>query len=154
MPSNYERIGLIATLFPNARIIHCRRDPLDNAISQYSLLFQGNMEYSHDLYNLGAHYANYQRLMTHWKTCLPGRNMDVDYETLVADHESETRRLLTLLELPWDEACLNFFDARRAVRTSSDFQVRSPIYSTSVGRWKHYEKFLEPLHRGLQDVTP
>ena len=153
MPSNYERIGLIAAMFPEAHIIHCKRDPLDNAISQYSLLFQGSMEYSHDLYNLGAHYANYLRLMTHWNTCLPGRIIEVEYETLVADHESEIRRLLDLLDLPWDEACLNFFDARRAVRTSSDFQVRSPIYSSAVGRWKHYEKYLAPLHKGLQDFT-
>ncbi len=153
MPSNFERIGLIKALFPNARIIHCMRDPLDNAISQFCLLFRGSMEYSHDLYNLGTHYADYQRLMSHWKTCLPGQILDIEYEALVADHESEIRRLLTFLELPWDDACLNFFAAKRAVRTSSDFQVRSPIYSSSVGRWKHYEKFLEPLHRGLRDGT-
>jgi tetratricopeptide (TPR) repeat protein len=151
MPSNYERIGLIAALFPKAHIIHCRRNPLDNAISQFCLLFQGSMEYSHDLYNLGTHYADYQRLMAHWQACLPGRILDVDYESLVADHESEIRRLLTFLELPWDATCLNFFNTKRAVRTSSDFQVRTPIYSTSVGRWKHYEKFLEPLQRGLRD---
>jgi hypothetical protein len=90
-------------------------------------------------------------LMKHWKACLPGRILDVDYESLVADHESEIRRLLTFLELPWDAACLNFFNTKRAVRTSSDFQVRTPIYSTSVGRWKHYEKFLEPLQRGLDE---
>jgi hypothetical protein len=151
MPSNYERLGLIALLFPQARIIHCRRDPLDNAISQYCLLFQGDMGYSRDLYNLGTHYADYRRLMEHWHACLPGRILDVQYETLVVDHEGEIRRLLDFAGLAWDPACLNFFDAKRAVRTSSDFQVRKPIYATSVGRWKHYEKYLEPLQRGLQD---
>lgn len=151
MPSNYERIGLIAALFPGARIIHCRRDPLDNAISQFSLLFQGSMEYSHDLYNLGRHYVDYQRLMAHWETCLPENILAVDYENLVADHESEIRRLLSFLELPWNAACLEFFNAKRVVRTSSDFQVRTPIYASSVGRWKHYEKFLEPLQRGLRE---
>jgi tetratricopeptide (TPR) repeat protein len=151
MPSNYERIGLIAALFPGARIIHCRRDPLDNAISQFSLLFQGSMEYSHDLYNLGRHYADYRRLMAHWETCLPENILAVDYESLVADHESEIRRLLGFLGLPWNADCLDFFNAKRAVRTLSDFQVRTPIYATSVGRWKHYERFLEPVHNGLHD---
>lgn len=151
MPSNYERIGLIAALFPRARIIHCRRDPLDNAVSQFCLLFQGNMEYSHDLYNLGTRYADYQRLMAHWHRCLPGQILDIEYEQLVADDETEIRRLLDFLDLPWDTACREFFNTRRAVRTSSDFQVRTPIYATSVGRWKHYEKFLAPLQQGLRD---
>jgi len=150
MPANYERLGLIALLFPKARIIHCRRDPLDNAISQYSLLFQGALEYTHDLFNLGAHYADYRRLMSHWRRIMPGRILDIGYEALVENHEAEIRRLLEFLELPWDPACLRFFESRRTVRTSSDMQVRTPIYATSIGRWKHYEKHLEPLHRGLR----
>jgi tetratricopeptide (TPR) repeat protein len=150
MPSNYERIGLISLLFPHARIIHCQRDPLDNAISQFSLLFQGAIEYSHDLFNLGTHYAEYQRLMAHWRNLFPERILDVRYETLVANHEAETRRLLDFLQLPWEPGCLRFFEAHRTVRTSSDLQVRQPIYATSIGRWKHYEKYLEPLRRGLR----
>ena len=150
MPSNFERIGLISLLFPHARIIHCQRDPLDNAISQFSLLFQGAIEYSHDLFNLGAHYAEYQRLMTHWRKLFPERILDVHYETLVANHAAETRRLLDFLQLPWEPDCLRFFDVRRTVRTSSDLQVRKPIYATSIGRWKHYEEYLEPLRRGLR----
>jgi len=149
MPSNYERIGLIAALFPRARIIHCRRDPLDNAVSQYSLLFQGSLAHSHDLYNLGSHYRHYQRLMTHWQSLLPERIMPVDYEKLVTDHPTEIRRLLAWLDLPWDDNCLTFFDSKRVVRTASDFQVRTPIYTSAVGRWRHYEKFLGPLRRGL-----
>jgi Flp pilus assembly protein TadD len=156
LPSNYERIGLIALLFPHARIIHCHRDPLDNAISQFSLLFQGAIEYSHDLFNLGAHYAEYQRLMEHWHSLMPERILEVSYESLVADYAAETRRLLDFLQLPWDEDCLRFFAAQRTVRTSSDLQVRQPIYATSIGRWKHYEKYLEPLRRGLRwpETTP
>ena len=117
MPANYERLGLIAALFPRARIIHCRRDPLDNAVSQFCLLFQGNLEYSHDLYNLGTRYAEYRRLMAHWHQCLTGQILDIDYEKLVADNEAEIRRLLAFLDLPWDAACLEFFKARRARRS-------------------------------------
>lgn len=151
MPSNFERIGLIALLFPHARIIHCQRDPRDNAVSQFSLLFQGDMSYSHDLYNLGRHYGQYRRLMAHWRECLGSRILDIQYEALVADHESQVRRLLAFLELPWEPECLNFFRAERAVRTSSDFQVRQPIYSSAVGRWKHYAEHLQPLLRGLRE---
>ncbi|MFZ0468088.1 MAG: sulfotransferase [Thiogranum sp.] len=150
MPGNYERIGLIALLFPQARIIHCRRDPLDNAVSQFSLLFQGALDYSHDLFNIGAHYAGYERLMTHWRNLIPERILDISYEAMVADHEGETRRMLEFLELPWDPDCLSFFESRRTVRTSSDLQVRTPIYTSAIGRWKHYEKYLEPLRRGLR----
>lgn len=150
LPGNYERIGLISLLFPEARIIHCQRDPLDNAISQFSLLFQGAIEYSHDLFNLGAHYAEYQRLMAHWRTLMPERILDIRYEALVADHATETRRLLDFLQLPWNPDCLRFFESRRTVRTASDLQVRQPIYTTSIGRWKHYERHLEPLRRGLR----
>ncbi len=156
LPGNYERIGLISLLFPQARIIHCQRDPLDNAVSQFSLLFQGAIEYSHDLFNLGAHYAEYRRLMAHWQNLMPERILDVSYEALVANHAAETRRLLDFLQLPWDPDCLKFFEAQRTVRTSSDLQVRQPIYTSSIGRWKHYEKYLEPLRRGLRwpETTP
>ena len=150
MPDNYERIGLISLLFPNARIIHCQRDPLDNSISQYGLLFPGGVDYSYDLFNLGAHYSQYQRLMRHWRDVLPGQMLDLDYEDLVSDQEGVSRRLLDFLGLPWNERCLKFYKSDRTVRTASEFQVRKPLYSSSIGRWKHYEKHLKPLFEGLQ----
>lgn len=149
-PNNYERIGLIARIFPNARFIHCQRDPLDNLISQYTLFFPNAAEYSYDLFNLGAHHTQYDRLMRHWNHALTGRICNIQYEELVADQETWSRKLLGFLGLPWDPACLSFHKSDRVVRTYSDAQVRKPIYSSSIGRWKHYEQFLEPLRRGLR----
>lgn len=149
-PNNYERVGLIARVFPNARFIHCQRDPLDNLISQYTLMFPNAVEYSYDLFNLGAHYSQYQRLMHHWDIVLPERFLHIQYEELVADQEAWSRKLLSFLKLPWDPACLNFHKSGRVVRTYSEAQVRKPMYSSSVGRWKNYEKFLEPLQSGLR----
>jgi tetratricopeptide (TPR) repeat protein len=149
-PNNYERIGLIARIFPNARFIHCKRDPLDNLISQYTLFFPNAAEYSYDLFNLGAHHTQYERLMRHWNHVLTGRIFNIQYEELVADQEAWSRKLLEFLELPWDPACLSFHKSDRVVRTYSDAQVRKPMYSSSIGRWKNYEQFLEPLRRGLR----
>ncbi|MEA2079495.1 MAG: sulfotransferase [Pseudomonadota bacterium] len=149
-PNNYERVGLIARIFPNARFIHCQRNPLDNLISQYTLMFPNSVDYSYDLFNLGAHHTQYERLMHHWESVLPRRFFHIQYEELVADQEVWSRKLLDFLDLPWDPACLNFHKSDRVVRTYSDAQVRKPMYSSSVGRWKHYEKFLEPMQRGLR----
>ena len=149
-PNNYERVGLIARIFPNARFIHCQRDPLDNLISQYTLMFPNSVEYSYDLFNLGAHHTQYERLMHHWESVLPRRFIHIQYEELVADQEVWSRKLLGFLDLPWDPACLNFYESDRVVRTYSDAQVRKPMYSSSIDRWKHYEKFLAPMRRGLR----
>lgn len=149
-PDNYERVGLIARMFPNARFIHCQRDPLDNLISQYTLLFPNSVDYSYSLFNLGAHHTQYKRLMRHWENVLADRFFHIQYEDLVQDQEAWTRKLLDFLELPWDSACMNFYKSDRVVRTYSDDQVRKPMYSSSVARWKNYEKHLEPLHRGLR----
>ena len=160
-PNNYERVGLIARIFPNARFIHCQRDPLDNLISQYTLYFQNSVEYSYDLFNLGAHYSQYERLMHHWESVLSDRFLHIQYEELVQDQETWTRKLLEFLDLSWDPACLDFHKSDRVVRTYSEAQVRKPMYSSSIGRWKHYQKFLDPLRRGLrwsqgstEEITP
>jgi len=128
-PDNYEYIGLIAAIFPNARFIHCRRSPLDNLISQYTLMFPGSVEYSYDLFNLGAHHTQYERLMHHWENVLPERFFHIQYEELVADQETWSRKLLDFLELQWDPACLSFHKSDRVVRTYSEAQVRKPMYS-------------------------
>ena len=150
MPDNFERVGLIWLLFPNARIIYCKRNPLDNAVSQFNLLFPGGYGYTCDLFNLGVRHVEMERLMVHWKSVCPRHILDIQYEALVHAQEPQTRRLLDFLDLPWDEHCLRFFESERSVHTASHSQVRKPMYSGSIGRWKHYEKYLGPLYRGLR----
>ena len=142
MPENFLRIGLIRMLFPNAHIVHCCRDPRDTAISIYTNLFKGNLHWSYDLFNIGAYTALYQRMMQHWCDNVPGGFHEIRYEALVQNPEEITRQLVDYVGLPWDPACLSYYETDRRVRTSSHDQVRQPIYSSSIGRWKHYETFL------------
>ena len=145
MPTNFVLLGLIATLFPECHVIHCTRDPLDTCLSCYMTDFVLGQPFTHDLTDLGAFYRDYHRLMVHWKTVLRYPMIEVNYEQLVGDMENQTRRLLTLLDLPWDARCLRYYENKRVVRTASRYQVRQPIYSSSIGRWKHYEKHLSEL---------
>jgi len=146
MPPNYRYLGLIHLMLPNAKIIHAMRDPMDTCFSCYATLFKEQNDFSYDLETLGRHYLRYARLMEYWHDVLPaGRILNVRYEDVVSDLESEARRMLDYLGLPWDDACLRFYENRRAVRTASLSQVRKPIYSASVGRWKRFEKYLGPL---------
>ena len=154
MPQNFNYLGLIAMLFPAAKVIHCLRDPLDTCLScyfQYFRLQNTALGFSTDLSNLGAYYKQYQRLMQHWKATLDISMLDVGYEALVADQEKMTRQILEFCGLPWNEQCLRFHDSRRAVTTASYNQVRQPIYRKSMQRWKHYEQYLEPLKKALFD---
>jgi FkbM family methyltransferase len=148
MPENYLHLGLIATLFPRARIIHCRRDPMDTCVSCYCSYFRG-LPFAWDLSDLGKYHRQYERLMAHWREVLPLQVMDVDYEELVANQEEVSRALVAFLGLDWDDACLAFHENRRAVHTVSTLQVRRPMYSSSVGRWKRYEAHLGPLKAAL-----
>lgn len=146
MPHNFRWLGLIPLMLPNAKIIHSMRDPMDVCFSCYSLSFKGEHDYSYDLAMLGRHYQRYKKLMEHWHNVLPpGWILDVHYEDNVADLEGQAKRLLEFIGLPWDASCLNFYENKRAVRTASVTQVRKPIYSSSVARWKHFEKHLGPL---------
>lgn len=145
MPTNFLHIGLILTLFPNARIIHCRRDPRDTCFSIFGLDFGGDHFYAYDQVNLGRYYRQYERLMNHWHNMAPGSILDVQYEALIADQETETRRLLEFCGLDWDPNCLDFHKTDRTVRTWSYNQVRQPIYKSSVARWRKFEPFLKPL---------
>ena len=146
---NFSRIGLIKTLFPKARIIHCQRNPLDNCISIFFHFFP-ELKCSFDLAELGRYYLDYQRLMSHWHKLFPGEILNVQYEELVMDQETISRQLIEYLGLEWDEKCLDFHNNKRNVRTSSNIQVRQPIYKNSMNRWKHYEKHLQPLIEVLQ----
>jgi tetratricopeptide (TPR) repeat protein len=146
---NFSRIGLIKTLFPKARIIHCQRNPLDNCISIFFQFFP-ELKCSFELTELGRYYLDYQRLMSHWHKLFPGEILDVQYEELVMDQEAISRQLIDYLGLEWDEKCLDFHNNKRDVRTSSNIQVRQPMYKNSMNRWKHYERHLQPLIEVLQ----
>lgn len=153
LPHNFELLGLVPILFPNSRIIHCRRAPLDTCVSCFLSPLDQSHDYAFDLRTLGAHYREYSTLMSHWREVLPGRILDVEYEALVADTEGETRRVISFIGLAWDSACLDFQSTGRAVRTISRTQVRRPVYQTSVGRWRHYDKHLDPLRQALGDLA-
>jgi len=154
MPQNFQFLGLIALLFPGAKVIHSLRDPMDTCLSCYfqNFRFQDTiLGFSTDLENLGYYYKQYQRLMAHWRATLANPMLDVNYEELVADQETITRRMLEFCGLPWDDRCLRFYKSGRAATTASYNQVRQPMYRKSVQRWKHYEQYLEPLKRALSD---
>jgi len=154
MPHNFHLVGLIALLFPKARIVFCRRDPMDNCFSIYSNALNDFHSYGADLATLGAYYRQHIRLMAHWNKVLPGRIFEMRYETLVGDLEGEARRLTDFVGLDWDPACLDFFKTERTVATISKWQVRQPIYRTSVARWKPFAAHLEPLESALGDLVP
>lgn len=146
MPANFHYLGLIRLALPRAKIIHTARDPMDSCLSCYCRLFNDTMDFSYDLQSLGNYYLRYHRLMQHWQEVLPPQSLlTVRYEELVADIEGHTRAMLQHIGLPWEDACLAYYDNQRPVRTASLAQVRQPVYQTSVGGWQHYRKQLQPL---------
>lgn len=150
MPSNYFFAGLIHLALPNARIIHTLRDPVDNCLSCFSKLFIEEQNHAYDLAELGRYYRGYEKLMAHWHGVLPpGLILDVRYEELVGDLESQARRIIAHCGLPWDARCLSFHTHSRPVRTASFSQVRQPIYSSALGRARPYDAFLGPLKAAL-----
>lgn len=153
MPHNFELIGLILVLFPNARIIHCKRDAVDTCVSCFMNNFSEFHGYNADLTNLGLYYREYHRLMGYWKKVAPGRIFESSYEELTANQEMHSRELIDHLGLDWDDECLRFFATDRTVTTISRWQVRQPIYRTSVNRWKHYGENLRPLFDSLGNLA-
>jgi tetratricopeptide (TPR) repeat protein len=149
MPRNILHLGLIAAALPCARLIHCRRDPMDACLSMYTLNFTGNYPFAYDLENLGLYWRLYDDLMAHWRAVLPVSMLEVDYETLVESPEATMRGVLEFCGLPWDPRCLAFHADGRLIRTSSFAQVRQPVYRSAVGRWRQFETELEPLRRAL-----
>jgi tetratricopeptide (TPR) repeat protein len=145
MPFNFMHVGFIATLFPDATILHCRRDPLDTCLSCFFTSFGENLLFAGNLEALGRYYLDYSRLMAHWSRVLPRPPLDIAYERLVNDTEGTVRSLLAHCGLDWHPACLAFHRTGRGIRTPSRWQVRQPIYSRSIGRWRHYERELAPL---------
>jgi len=152
LPFNFMHLGVIALLFPNARIIHCRRHPLDNCLSCYFTSFADQIRFANQLDTLGRYYLDYDRLMKHWHKVLPVEIFDLQYETLIEDTEPTVRALLDHCALPWEDACLSFHETQRAVRTPSRWQVRQPIYKGSMQRWRNYENQLQPLVKMLSPL--
>jgi tetratricopeptide (TPR) repeat protein len=153
MPSNFFYVGLIHLALPNARIIHTRRNAADTCLSCYSKLFVSRgQNFSYDMGELGRYWRQYDALMSHWRQVLPkGAMLELRYADLVADIETEARRLLAWCGVDWDDACLAFHRNKRPVLTASVAQVRQPIYQSSVGRWRAYERHLTPL---IRELTP
>ncbi len=151
MPDNYLHLGLLAALFPQARFIHCQRDVRDVAVSCWLTKFN-RLQWANQPDHIALRIRDYRRLMEHWRKVLPVPMLEVSYETVVADLEAEARRLVAGCGLEWEPACLTFYETRRPVRTASILQVRQPIYSGSVGRWRKYAEALAPLFAQL-DAT-
>lgn len=152
-PLNYFHLAFAALLFPNARVIHCRRDARDNALSIWMENFNPDQRYATDFDDLAFFAAQERRLMDHWKSVLPLEILTIHYEEVVADLERQARQLIAFLGAPWDERCLNFHQQDRAVQTPSRWQVRQPIYTKSVGRWRHYRDYLPGLERVFAEVV-
>jgi hypothetical protein len=150
MPFNFSHLGLIRQVFPRATIVHCRRHPIDTCLSIHTTHFAAALApaaaFASDLGRLAAYYRQYERLMAHWRRVLPAeRFIEVDYEALVADPATETRRLVAACGLVWDDACLSPHLNRRRIATASRWQASQPIYTTAVGRWRRYEPWLGDL---------
>jgi hypothetical protein len=152
MPNNFSMVGLLALILPNAKIINARRHPLDSCMGSYKQLFYRGQSFTYDLVELGEYYLDYQRIMDHWHKVLPGRVLDVQYENMVANQDDETRRLIEFCDLPWEDACLRFYETDRAVNTASSEQVRQPIYSKSINSWRRFESHLGPLVEVLEPL--
>jgi tetratricopeptide (TPR) repeat protein len=151
-PQNFHYLALIHAVFPRARIIHCRRHPVDTCLSIYFQKFSQRVEFAYDRDDLLSCYRQYLRLMAHWRSVLPAdRFLEIQYEELVADPEPLTRKMVAFCGLDWNEACLHSERNPRAVRTASVWQARQPMYKTSVARWRHYEPWLGPLRALLSD---
>ena len=154
MPDNIFKLGVIAALFPSARVICCRRDARDTGLSCYFQKFSGRqLAFSYDLADCGRRYRETERLTAYWHRALPLRTLDVQYETLVDDLEGQSRRLISFLGLHWEAACLDFHRTERTVKTASSWQVRQPLYRRAVGRWKHYANHLSALIAELDPGT-
>jgi tetratricopeptide (TPR) repeat protein len=158
LPNNFVHVGFLSLVLPNAKIINAKRHPLDSCLGSFKQLFARGQPFTYDQFELAEFYAEYQRIMDHWHTVLPGKVLDVQYESVVDDLETEVRRILEFCELPWNDACLRFYENDRAVKTASSEQVRKPIYATSKHLWRNYEQhlgpmieILEPLLRKLPD---
>jgi tetratricopeptide (TPR) repeat protein len=151
MPANFMAVGLIHLMLPNAKIVHVQRNPVDTCVSAFTKLFNKSLHQTYDLRELGRYYRDYQNLMAHWRKVLPADAFyEIQYEQLVSNQEEESRKLISYCGLDWSDDCLNPHKKERNIKTASIMQVRQPVYTSSVERWRVYEKFLGPLLEELQ----
>lgn len=148
-PTNFLYLPMISRIFPKAKIIHLVRDPMDNCLSNYQHVYARPHPYTYDLYWLGRYHRDYQRVMDAWRALPDVEFMDLEYESLVAEPEAQTKRICEHLGRPWEEAMLNFHESSRSVNTASRDQVRKPLYKSSVKKYERYEQHLGELKRGL-----
>lgn len=153
MPNNFRHIALINLILPNAKIIDARRDALSCCFSGFKQLFGEGQQFSYDLEDIGHYYRSYVELMDHWDKELPGKILRVQYEDVVADLETQVRRILDYCGLPFEQACVDFHRNKRAVRTPSSEQVRQPIYQSGLEQWRNYESHLGPLKKALKQLS-
>jgi tetratricopeptide (TPR) repeat protein len=157
LPHNFEHIGLIKLLFPQAKILHLKREPRDVAMSNYFTDYAakfGGMGFAYDLSWIGEQLVDHQRLMDHWHAMFPGQILEVDYDLLVEDVDGWAHQIIDYLELPWEDGVLAFQDLERSVKTASVWQVRQPVYTTSKAKWKRYAAHLDALEASLAEVPP
>jgi hypothetical protein len=153
-PDNYLYVGLIKSLFPQAKIVHTTRHPLDNCLSVYFLHLDHSMGYALDLADIAHHYREYRRLMAHWKSLYGADILDFNYDALVRDPRPQVERLLAFCGLDWEERCLLFHRVPNAVKTASALQVREPLYRRASGRWRNYAAQMDPVRAYLADLLP
>jgi len=149
MPNNFRHIGLIKLILPHAKIIDARRHPMACCFSGFKQHFAEGQEFTYGLENIGTYYKDYVALMDHWDSVLPGEILRVQYEDVVGDTETQVRRVLDYLGLPFEQACLEFHKTKRSVRTASSEQVRQPIFKSGLEQWRHFEPWLDPLKKAL-----
>jgi hypothetical protein len=144
--TNYYFAGMLHVLFPNARFINTRRNPVDTCWSAFTKLFKDDMPHSYDFGELGRYYLRYEALMDHWQAVLPpGTIKTIVYENVVDNVEACARELVDFVGLPWDPACLAFHESDRPIKTASVVQVRKPVYRSSLERWRRYGAEIQPL---------
>jgi hypothetical protein len=152
MPSNFRHLGLAGLLLPGARVISCERDPRDIGLSIFTMHFGASHGYSHNLADLGWYIGQQMRLMAHWRAVLPNPILTVRHEALVADFPGVLRQMLAFLGVDYDAQCERFYETERHVQTASRSQVRQPINADGVGRWRMYERQLEPMIAALKEA--
>ena len=152
LPHNFQWLGFIKIIFPNAKIIHCKRNKYDNCLSIFKNFFAGGLNFSYDLKEIGLHYKEYNRLMNHWLELMPNFIHEIKYEELVADSESKIKNLLKFCNLNWHPDCLEFYKNIRPVFTASMAQVKKPIYKDSVKAWEKFKFGLKPLIDELDKI--
>jgi tetratricopeptide (TPR) repeat protein len=151
MPGNYMRVAQIIASLPNAKIIHCQRNPMDTMLSCYKQLFARGQYWSYNFEEMAEHYVQYERMMEHWRQVFPNQFLEIKYEETVSDFENQARKLIDYVGLEWDDACLSPHKQERSILTASKGQVRQPIYKTSVEAWRRYEKQMQPLADYLEE---